>query len=102
MSLSEAKATCHIHIYVAMLIGNLQGDASDGKNGEAKPGPYWSLMFEVSESDLKPVNQKQISLGGGKWPEIVKETIIGALDTKMIEAKDEIVSLYHRHVPLRP
>jgi len=75
----------------------MQGDASDAKKGEeAKAGPYWSLMFEVSESKLKPVNQKLISLGGAKWAEIVKETIVGALNTKMVDAKDEIVSIYHR------
>ena len=27
-------------------------------------GPYWSLMFEVSESYLKPVNQQPITLAG--------------------------------------
>lgn len=54
-------------------------------------------MFEVSESKLKPVNQKDVSLAGKKWPEIVKETIIGAMNTKMITAKDEIVSVYHRY-----
>lgn len=73
-----------------------QGDASDAKDSEAKEGPYWSLMFEISESKLKPVNQKPIGLAGSKWPEIVKETIIGALNTKMVDAKDEIVSVYHR------
>ena len=73
-----------------------QGDASDSKDSAPKEGPYWSLMFEVSESKLKPVNQKQIGLAGGKWPEIVKETIIGALNTKMIDAEAEIVSVYHR------
>lgn len=81
--------------------GCLQGDASDAQDSEAKEGPYWSLMFEISESKLKPVKQDTIKLGGGKWPEIVKETIIGALNTKMVDAKDEIVSIYHRHVLTR-
>jgi protoporphyrinogen oxidase len=75
------------------------GDASDAKKGEeAKAGPYWSLMFEISESKQKPVNQKPISLGGGTWAEIVKETIVGSLNTKMVAAKDEIVSIYHRRL----
>ncbi len=56
-------------------------------------------MFEISESKQKPVNQKPISLGGGTWAEIVKETIVGALNTKMVAAKDEIVSIYHRSAP---
>ncbi len=79
----------------------LQGDASDAKDSEAKEGPYWSLMFEISESKLKPVNQNSVGLAGSKWPEIVKETIIGALNTKMIDAKDEIVSVYHRYCLLQ-
>lgn len=52
--------------------------------------------MQVSESDEKPVNQGEVSLGGGKWPELVKECIIGALNTKMISKEDQIVSLYHR------
>ena len=64
--------------------------------GQPEAGPYWSLMFEVSESHLKPVNQKPTKLGGTEWPEIVKETIIGALNTQLISADSEIVSIYHR------
>jgi uncharacterized protein affecting Mg2+/Co2+ transport len=30
-------------------------------------GPYWSLMFEVSESQFKPVNQEPVQLGGKTW-----------------------------------
>ena len=78
----------------------MQGDASDATDSTAKEGPYWSLMFEISESKLKPVKQSPIKLAGGKWPEIVKETIIGALNTKMVDAKDEIVSIYHRLLTL--
>jgi hypothetical protein len=37
-----------------------------GEPGEAA-GPYWSLMFEISESALKPVNQAAVRLGGGTW-----------------------------------
>jgi hypothetical protein len=38
------------------------GDASTS-------GPYWSLMFEVTESSCKPVDQSQVKLGGtaGTW-----------------------------------
>eukprot|EP01039_Chlorochromonas_danica_P001327 gene1327-1449_t len=55
----------------------------------ARPGPYWSLMFEVSESkDFKPVDQNTI----------VEETIQGALNTRMIEAKDEIVSIFYQRI----
>ena len=90
--------TQRLHSLTAESACGLQGDASDSKDSEAKPGPYWSLMFEISESKLKPVNQKPTSLAGAKWPEIVKETIIGALNTKMVDAKDEIVSVYHRYL----
>ena len=73
-----------------------QGDASEPKDSTAEEGPYWSLMFEVSESDEKAVNMEQTSLAGGKWAGLVKESIIGALNTKMISAEDQIVSIYHR------
>ena len=53
-------------------------------------------MFEVSESQKKPVNQEPCKMGGKEWPQIVKDTIIGALNTKMVSATDEIVSIYHR------
>lgn len=68
------------------------------KDSKDEAGPYWSLMFEVSESYCKPVNQKSIKLAGKEWPEIVKETIIGALNTKLVSADDQIVSIYHRYV----
>ena len=147
-------------------------------------GPYWSLMFEVSESYLKPVNQQPITLAGtageaegrpsiesgagggaacggaarapghaapasmqlpaiwqslgpagqrvgqslpgkvcehcrrsqpacppvrppipassrpvpGTWPEVVRETLIGAINTKLCSPKDEIVSIFHRRL----
>ena len=74
----------------------LQGDASEAKGSQPEAGPYWSLMFEVSESTEKPVNQSSVPLGGGEWPEVVRECVIGALNTKMISQQDQIVSLYHR------
>jgi len=78
----------------------LQGDGKDAKDSKDESGPYWSLMFEVSESYCKPVNQKTIKLGGEEWPEIVKETIQGAINTKLTSADDQIVSIYHRFVLL--
>ena len=74
----------------------MQGDASDPKDKEAAAGPYWSLMFEISESDEKAVNMEETDLGGKKWASLVKESIIGALNTKMVSAEDQIVSIYHR------
>jgi hypothetical protein len=78
----------------------VQGDGKDVKDSKDEGGPYWSLMFEVSESYCKPVNQKTIKLGGEEWPEIVKETIQGAINTKLTSADDQIVSIYHRLVLL--
>lgn len=62
-------------------------DPSKGKpNSTAKGGPYWSLMMEVSESDLKPVNMQTI----------LEETVKGCVATELCQPDDEIVSLYHR------
>jgi protoporphyrinogen oxidase len=55
----------------------------------ARPGPYWSLMFEISESaEFKPVNMDTI----------VEETIQGAINTAMISCADEVVSVYYRRL----
>eukprot|EP00055_Hartaetosiga_balthica_P018752 m.135302 g.135302 ORF g.135302 m.135302 type:complete len:570 (-) comp9896_c0_seq1:1398-3107(-) len=56
---------------------------------EPKEGPYWSLMFEVSESPIKKVNKDTV----------IEETIQGALNVHLIQPEDEIVSVYHRHLP---
>jgi len=61
------------------------GDGSAPKSKEAKEGPYWSIMLEVSESSLKPVSSH-----------LLKESIQGLINTHMIDATDEIVSTYHR------
>ncbi|KAE8215562.1 hypothetical protein CF327_g1166 [Tilletia walkeri] len=52
----------------------------------AREGPYWSLMMEVSESHLKPVNMQTI----------LEETIKGCIATSLMKPEDEIVSTYHR------
>ena len=75
----------------------MQGEGKDVKDSKDEAGPYWSLMFEISESYCKPVNQKSIKLAGEEWPEIVKETITGAINTKLVSADDQIVSIYHRY-----
>lgn len=77
-----------------------KGDGSDPADGSAKEGPYWSLMFEVSESQYKPVNQAEVKLGGtaGTWSEVVKDTLIGAINTQLMTADCEVVSLYHRRI----
>lgn len=51
-----------------------------------QPGEQWSLMFEVCESDMRPVNMETI----------VDEVLKGALATKLIKPSSNIVSKYHR------
>jgi protoporphyrinogen oxidase len=60
---------------------------TEGGHGP-KEGPYWSLMFEISESEKKPVDVDRV----------VEETIQGALNCGLIEADTEIVSIYHRRL----
>jgi len=67
----------------------LGAKGSSGSNGVASAGPYWSLMFEVSES----AKHKPVDLAT-----VVEETIQGAINTKMISSTDEIVSIYHRRI----
>jgi hypothetical protein len=59
-------------------------------------------MFEVSESELKPVNNATESFAGGSWAGVVRECVEGALATKLISAEDQIVSLYHRCLSQSP
>lgn len=53
---------------------------------QAKEGPYWSIMLEVSESSMKPVNRETL----------LKDCIQGLVNTEMLKPEDEIVSTYHR------
>ena len=55
-------------------------------SSEAKEGPYWSIMLEVSQSSLKPVDVSNL----------LKDSIQGLVNTEMIKPEDEIVSTYHR------
>ena len=63
-------------------------DGSIPASTEAKPGPYWSLMFEISESIKKPVNLSTV----------VEETIQGAINVTLAAPDAEIVSIYHRRL----
>ncbi|PHH85847.1 hypothetical protein CDD83_11092 [Cordyceps sp. RAO-2017] len=61
---------------------------ADGTKGssQAKQGPYWSIMLEVSQSSMKPVDEKNL----------VRDCIQGLINTEMLKPEDEIVSTYHR------
>lgn len=61
-------------------------DGGKPASSDAKPGPYWSLMLEVSESEHKPVNHETL----------LADTIKGALATDLMRPEDEIVSTYVR------
>lgn len=77
-----------------------KADGSDPDSGEAAEGPYWSLMFEISESQYKPIQQGEVTLGGtgGKWSQVVLDTLLGAVATKLVQPDAEIVSIYHRRL----
>ncbi|MEW5306695.1 MAG: hypothetical protein WDW36_009143 [Sanguina aurantia] len=77
-----------------------KGDGSAPDSLEPRAGPYWSLMFEVSESQYKPVEQGDVDLGpgAGTWSAIVRDTLLGSLATQLTQPGDEIVSLYHRRI----
>jgi protoporphyrinogen oxidase len=50
---------------------------------------YWSLMLEVSQSRHKPVDQGRL----------LEDVIKGALNTKLISSRDEIVSTWVHRAP---
>ncbi len=55
-------------------------------SSDAKEGPYWSIMLEVSQSTMKHVDEQNL----------LKDCIQGLVNTEMIMPEDEIVSTYHR------
>ncbi|OQN96077.1 hypothetical protein B0A48_17877 [Cryoendolithus antarcticus] len=61
-------------------------DGSKPESSEAKEGPYWSIMLEVSESSMKAVDT----------PNLLRDSIAGLINTEMLSPGDEIVSTYHR------
>ncbi|WFD29855.1 hypothetical protein MSPP1_000869 [Malassezia sp. CBS 17886] len=60
--------------------------AAGAPSKELQGGPYWSLMMEVSESHLKPVNGDTV----------LEDTIRGCVNTALLLPDSEIVSTYHR------
>ncbi|KAM7208649.1 UDP-galactopyranose mutase [Naviculisporaceae sp. PSN 640] len=61
-------------------------DGSKPASSDAKEGPYWSIMLEVSQSTMKPVDEENL----------LKDCIQGLINTDMIKSDDEIISTYHR------
>ena len=75
-------------------------DGSAPASAAPAGGPWWSLMFEVSQSEKKPLDLSPVALGGtaGTWPAVVADTIRGAINTKLVAPDAEIVSIYHRRI----
>jgi hypothetical protein len=69
-----------------MLPTKFLANGNKPKSREAKGGPYWSIMLEVSESSLKPVDQTTL----------LRDSIEGLINTEIIRPDDEIVSTYQR------
>jgi protoporphyrinogen oxidase len=65
-----------------------RADGASTDTTTEKEGPYWSLMFETSESTYKPVNPDPAV--------VIAETIQGAINSGLLDPQDEIVSTYHR------
>lgn len=61
-------------------------DGSKPQSTGVKEGPYWSIMLEVSQSTMKPVDEENL----------LKDCIQGLINTEMVKPDDEIVSTYHR------
>jgi hypothetical protein len=55
-------------------------------DSEPQEGPYWSIMFEVCQSEQREVNLETL----------LEETIKGAVATELLRPEDEIVSTYER------
>ncbi|KAF2760053.1 UDP-galactopyranose mutase [Pseudovirgaria hyperparasitica] len=61
-------------------------DGSAPSSKEEQAGPYWSVMLEISESSMKPVDIANI----------IRDSLKGLINTEMLKPTDEIVSTYHR------
>ncbi|KAI9633342.1 uncharacterized protein MKK02DRAFT_39323 [Dioszegia hungarica] len=61
-------------------------DGSAPQDSEPADGPYWSIMFEVCQSEQKPVNLETV----------LADTIRGAVATSLLLPTDQIVSTYQR------
>ncbi|KLU91109.1 UDP-galactopyranose mutase [Magnaporthiopsis poae ATCC 64411] len=61
-------------------------DGSKPTSSKPEEGPYWSIMLEVSQSAMKPVDEANL----------LRDCIQGLVNTEMVRPDDEIVSVYHR------
>ncbi|KAL7274449.1 hypothetical protein RUND412_002642 [Rhizina undulata] len=63
-----------------------KADGSKPDSTEAKEGPYWSLMMEISQSSMKPLDEANL----------LRDTVQGCINTSLLSADAEVVSTYHR------
>lgn len=61
-------------------------DGEPAASKEPQPGPYWSIMLEVSESSFKPVNHDTL----------LQDCMKAMIVTDLLDEDDEIVSTYVR------
>ncbi|KAI5797707.1 hypothetical protein EDC01DRAFT_783330 [Geopyxis carbonaria] len=61
-------------------------DGTAPKDSKAQDGPYWSLMMEISQSTMKPLDEENI----------LADTIQGCINSSLLSPDAEIVSTYHR------
>jgi len=69
------------------MLSTLQLANGQKSTGDPKPGPYWSIMLEVSESSMKPVDQKTI----------VAESIQGLINTELYASLSHRLPLHRKH-----
>lgn len=67
------------------------------EDAAAEPGPYWSIMLEVTESSAlpRPSASRAASLGGREVPAIVLEALQGCLNTHLVPAEAGLVTVFH-------
>lgn len=63
-----------------------RAESSEPFDKAERGGPYWSIMFEVCQSDQRHVDLENL----------LEETIKGAVATELLRPEDEIVSTYQR------
>ncbi|KAH9261614.1 hypothetical protein BASA81_000270 [Batrachochytrium salamandrivorans] len=74
-----------------VLLPTLRLAGGDGEKlvNDPQPGPYWSVMLEVSESSThKPVDQAAI----------VSDCLRGCIEAGLLQVEDEVVSIYHKRL----
>lgn len=63
-----------------------RAESGESFDDSERGGPYWSIMFEVCQSEQRHVDLENL----------LEETIKGAVATELLRPEDEIVSTYQR------